>query len=489
MGERPLEHFNEEAARVLDTLRGAEPSQLYVSLANLASLITSYIRSEGNPGWSAALVDEAGSPMLSTKERQQIEDIVAAAPWVRDLLLKEGAVPKQTGGTIFEKAQQIPLTGEDVSLDKMFQLLLKKTADMDEYWKKSTEDSEYVKKIYDTDIPLGPLPPGAVVGGPTDIRPVFKSKTFVVLLVAVIDSIRISLAMSPYNTDFNRQALTLLVLIEEMITGQWRQMILTGLGFISPSGVAAGVFFKYMVNAWMLLNPGLRTQIATDLFRSGKSLLIGGVLWAATTLPPATIQEQTKEQLAKLKDFIEKNRANIDKVLTGSQTVLKRKVRTDIDSLAAVTLDDIQALQELARIQPLVCSQEFREIVKEGDADPFIRLLFELIGVPVVDKDVMEVCGASPPAPLGELITGSLGAAAMPGMPTMPGMPGVPGVPGVPAMPTMPGMPGVPAMPTASAKKFGLQGNPQQFGSMVGGRRRTRNRRTQNRRSRSRSRR
>jgi hypothetical protein len=223
--------------------------------------------------------------------------------------------------------------------------------------------------------------------------------------------------MSPFNTDFNRQALTLLVFIEELVTGQWRQMILTGLGFISPSGVAAGVFFKYIVNAWMLLNPGLRTQIATDLFRSSKSLLIGGVLWAASTLPPAAVQEQTKEQLEKLVKFIEDNRENLQKIVKGSERVLKRKVRTDIDSLADVTLDDIQALQELALLQPLVCSKEFRDIVKGGEVDPFMRLLFELLGVPVVDKDVVEVCGASPPVPLGDLVV----AAAVPAMPAVGG--------------------------------------------------------------------
>jgi hypothetical protein len=226
--------------------------------------------------------------------------------------------------------------------------------------------------------------------------------------------------MSPYNTDFNRQALTLLVFIEEFVTGQWRQMILTGLGFISPSGVAAGVFFKYMVNAWMLLNPSLRTQIATDLFRSGKSLLIGAVLWAAATLPPTSVQEQTKEQLAKLKEFIETNRSAIETLIQGSQTILKRTVRTTINSLAEVTLDDIQTLQDLARLQPLVCSKEFREIVKGGEADPFMRLVFELLGVPVVDTDVMEVCGTSPPVPLGELITESFGAAVAAGTPTVP---------------------------------------------------------------------
>jgi hypothetical protein len=287
---------------------------------------------------------------------------------------------------------------------------MKKTTDMDEYWKKSTEGSEYMKKIYETPIEI-PL-------GQTTVT--FNSKTFVVLLITIIDSLRISLAMSPYNTDFNRQALTLLVFIEEFVTGQWRQMILTGLGFISPSGVAAGVFFKYMVNAWMLLNPSLRTQIATDLFRSGKSLLIGAVLWAAATLPPTSVQEQTKEQLAKLKEFIETNRSAIETLIQGSQTILKRTVRTTINSLAEVTLDDIQTLQDLARLQPLVCSKEFREIVKGGEADPFMRLVFELLGVPVVDTDVMEVCGTSPPVPLGELITESFGAAVAAGTPTVP---------------------------------------------------------------------
>jgi len=395
-----LLYFDKEADRVRQALRETEDSQLYVCAANLASLMTSYIRHKGANGWSAALVDEAGAPMLSTDEQRRIEETVAAAPWVRELLLDT-----QKGGTIFETSQ-LKLTGDDVSLDKMFGLLLQKTAELDTFWKRSSS-GETMKLMYETpvEIPVG------------STKVVFRSKTFVVLLIAVIDTLRVSLAMSPFNTDFNRQALTLLVFIEELVTGQWRQMILTGLGFISPSGVAAGVFFKYIVNAWMLLNPGLRTQIATDLFRSSKSLLIGGVLWAASTLPPAAVQEQTKEQLEKLVKFIEDNRENLQKIVKGSERVLKRKVRTDIDSLADVTLDDIQALQELALLQPLVCSKEFRDIVKGGEVDPFMRLLFELLGVPVVDKDVVEVCGASPPVPLGDLVV----AAAVPAMPAVGG--------------------------------------------------------------------
>ena len=111
-------------------------------------------------------------------------------------------------------------------------------------------------------------------------------KPVVMLLVALIDSFRISAALAGYKNSL----LTLLVLFQELVTGQWRQMIMTAVGLISPMGVAVGVVGKYIINAWMLINPTLRDELLRDMYKGSKSFLIGFLLWATSNLPPAVVK-------------------------------------------------------------------------------------------------------------------------------------------------------------------------------------------------------
>jgi hypothetical protein len=211
---------------------------------------------------------------------------------------------------------------------------------MDEYWK----EMPFVKRMLNTDsefyLPTTPL------GAPYVTVPLPR-RPFLLFLMTLLDSFRLSRALIGEKD----VSLTLIVLFEELLTGQWRQMILTAAGLLSPSGVAMGVIGKYIVNTWSLIDGNVRTDIVKTFFKGGKSLFIGFMLWCITTLPPQSYKDSYKKKIDEFKD-----------------------------------------LQQKAQNPAFVCTPAVGEIIKSIEDDPFFRLLMEMLNVPVVKEDRLKAC-------------------------------------------------------------------------------------------------
>lgn len=390
-----------------NTVNDEVESNCYAGLANFCLLLRAFKQSAGSPEWSARLVNDAGEPLLGTHEQSVLEEqFASAANWLLPLLQAParnskpakktlrggggpGALPtlNPSAGSLVTSLSEP--TAVDLSLDKMFHAFLKKSEEMDELFSRIAYESPGFAKILNTDIPPTPITPF-----PVPAKPVIQ------LVILFLDSIRLSYALAGQKS----MALTLLILVEELVTGQWRQMILTAAGLLSPSGVAAGVIGKYIVNAWVLINPDIRTDILTDLFRGGKSMLIGFLLWAATTFPPAVLRMQAQLVLDRItgsvKQLQEKVKGLEDQA---SQALAPFGMRVslselDLDRITTLSLTDIQNLQALATWDLLVCSAEFQDIagsvIKE---EPILSLALELLGVPTQPEDTFKLCGAGPP--------------------------------------------------------------------------------------------
>jgi hypothetical protein len=364
--------------------------KVYVCFANGCLLLTSFLQKKGQPGWAGELINDTGEPILSKKEQETVEALFASAPWIWDMF----ATVKQSGGAAdkqfvtgkFVKPIE-SLTGNDVSMDKMFNSLLKKTSEMDDYWTKFGKNSPGFAKMFDGEIKAG-----------TFSIPV---KPIVVFLITLIDSFRLSAALSGTQSHL----LTLLVLIEEIITGQWRQMILTATGFISPTGTAIGIMFKYMVNAWMLINPSLRDEILRNAYKGSKSLLIGFILWAATTFTPMVLKVPIEKAFAKLREMGVKLEEQIKLIeekgsekikATGKKFVF---LKADFSKISQISLEDIQNLQSLAQWDFINCTKEFQQILTPIVKFPPFRLLVELLGVPTTSENKFELCRIPEPYP------------------------------------------------------------------------------------------
>jgi hypothetical protein len=226
----------------------------------------------------------------------------------------------------------------------------------------------------------------------------------------LLDSFRLSRALSGHKDI----SLTLVVLLEELVTGQWRQMLLTAAGFISPSGVAIGVIGKFIVNAWVLINPNIRTSLVKDMYKGSKSMFIGFILWCATVLPPEIIKNRLKESIDKARELVGTFDEKIKKLEEQGSVALKPLGKkmvfkgVSLDELKKITIEDIQNLQSLAQWPLLICTKEYQDIQGPLEKDPFFRVLFELIGIPTLPDDKFEVCRSNRFKSIEQVIAESL---------------------------------------------------------------------------------
>lgn len=399
-----------------EVIRKTPPDMLkervYICMANGCILLTAYKRMKGEKGWSSKLHDEFDQPMLTSQQQADVEKAFASAPWILDVLETNSQTqePVQEGGfhmkvpslqipgsQILEDNGEIKLTGQDVSMDALFEKFLEKSEQMDQFWGKFAYESPGFAKKINTDIRIY-----------KDVE--INAQPIVNLLVLLLDSIRLSYGLAGQKS----QVLTTLILLEEVFTGQWRQMILTAVGFLSPTGMAIGVLFKYMVNAWTLINPDLRTQIVKDTYKGTKSVFLGFLLWTFSNLSPLFLREKIEAVFARVREKVEAYDQKLKTLEESASAKLAsqgKQIRlrgVDLSQLKTLSLHDIQNLQALATWDVFICSSEFQELITPMEASPIMRLILELMNIPTIPADKFAMCGEPPYKSMDEEVQDSL---------------------------------------------------------------------------------
>jgi len=445
-----------------ESIRKTSPEEfqnnVYTCFSNGCLLLTAFIRKKGEAGWSSLLETANGEPMFTSKEQETIEKAFASAPWLLEFLTRDadaevegvqeggGQATLSTHGSALVVPEGISAaTASDLSLDLMLNAFLKKTEEMDDFWGKVGQESPGFSKMINSKDVL-------VYGVPVPVKPI------VLLLITLIDTVRLSFALAGQTN----MALTLLVLIEELATGQWRQMILTAAGLISPSGVAIGVIAKYFVNAWMLISPDLRNDLFRDMLKGGKSVLLGFLLWAGTTFTPNTLKAPIEQAILRARGMVEGLDEKVKMLEDKGSEALRpvgKKLQfsgVNLDNLTRISLADIQNIQALARWDLIVCTKEFQEIIDPLMKNPIFRLIIELLNIPTLAEDKYKLCGAEPYKSVADKAVNAFTpqivddpdfslapSAAVPfpsGIPLTPQMPQTPQTPQKPQMPQIPSL-------------------------------------------------
>jgi len=349
--------------RLQEDIRGTDEDvlreRIYVCLANSCILLNSYINSNGQKGWSSRLINDDGQSILSQGEQDIVESILDKAPWVLDFF--KAQVNPQKGGATKPVANDPAVASSDmsaipnvsdneVSLNAAFNSVVETTEKWDNYWKMMESDPKAfgpIKKVLNTNPIITPLPPPFTLI-PVSLRLVTR------LLVTVLDLIRLGMARSGKTS----VPLTLIIFLEELVTGQWRLMLLTAASlFITPSGVAATIMIKYLVMAWLTFGTDTeKTRLIKDVFKGSKSTIVNLIIYAYVLLTPTAVKEKMFG-------------------MPGDQ----------------VSYDVIQAKLLLLDSKQLMCSPAAMGLVKELKSDPFLGLASELLNIPAVDK-LEKVC-------------------------------------------------------------------------------------------------
>lgn len=418
-----IKRIDELKALVRETDPEILQERIYACVANGCILLTAYMKTEGRDGWSSMLVNGEGQPILNSSEQTMIESAFKSAPWILSFL-KDRHV--QVGGAAAAAPSGAPapdldshgsfvtpvieyvsnMTGDDVSLDLLLDTFIKKTTEMDAFWSDMKHNTfGMVTSFINTDSEIYvPTPTGVPIPVPIPKRPI------IYFLIMLLDSFRLSRALSGHKDI----PLTLVVLLEELVTGQWRQMLLTAAGFISPSGVAIGVIAKFFVNAWVLINPNIRTHLVKDMYKGSKSMFIGFILWCVSVLPPEIIKNRLKESIDGARELVVSFDEKIKKLEEQGSVALKPLGKkmvfkgVSLDELKKITIEDIQNLQSLAQWPLLICTKEYQDIQGPLEKDPMFRVLLELIGVPTIADDKFEVCRSNKFKSIEDVIAESL---------------------------------------------------------------------------------
>ncbi len=242
---------------------------VYNCLSQLCMVLYFFIEKKGEDGWSSYIKNE-GMPLLNSSEQANLEKMFKRAPWLLSFLTggkseqsqqsQESQEYEQSQG--YEQSQEL-LSTEDTYYSKMFKVFLEKLNEINTLW----NDIPYIKKMYT------PFPSP-------------DSKTRETHTTLFISTLLDSFHVSTKQTSEENPPRTFLILIEEIIEGQWKNVIFTTASLLTPSSITLNTIGKYIIVSWLsFANEPMKTKIKKDIVKGSHSLLISFLEYSMSVMP------------------------------------------------------------------------------------------------------------------------------------------------------------------------------------------------------------
>lgn len=446
--------------------------KVYETFSGLSLLLLEAKQSKFKSGWASKVKDRHGHPIFDKSESLIIEN---GAKTLIQPLFKPS---KQDGGTTTGPAQKeasgssiiqsVPTVNtDDLSIDKTFWKIHDFFKTVDAQVKSFSRELGPFRFFYDMEtdiqIPLPvPLPAPPFI---TTIMVPVNPRAIPIVISLVIETIRIIYSIGPLSNDNTRKVLSLVLGLIDILKGDWKQGILSVIGFFGQAPLVAGLISKILLNILDLISPDLQEQLIMDFYKSGKSIIIGFLLWGFANFAPDFARLIVRAQFDALKKMVDEGNQQIDKLEDSIQKSiepagLKIKFK-DIPQGFVPSFDDIQNIQSIVRQPSIYCSKEFQDIMEPLRKIPPIRLVLELMNLPTdpqtLEFECKELAGKSLEKTVGSMAEpevtvnpdSPLMASLAPEVPKIPEVPEVPEVPQAPEMPQVPQVPEVPKVPRA----------------------------------------
>ena len=145
----------------------------------------------------------------------------------------------------------------------MFKVFLEKLNEINTLW----NDIPYIKKMYT------PFPSP-------------DSKTRETHTTLFISTLLDSFHISSKQTSEENPPRTFLILIEEIIEGQWKNVIFTSASLLTPSSITLHTIGKYIIVSWLsFANEPMKTKIKKDIVKGSHSLMISFLEYYTSVMP------------------------------------------------------------------------------------------------------------------------------------------------------------------------------------------------------------
>jgi hypothetical protein len=391
-----------EAYKILKNDANHIPDRLYKALEGMSSVLYAWKKSGGKKGWSSSLVNRNDKRLFSKQQQVLLEEAFNTYGPLFEDILEEGAMAGGGSASMGNVSQgptsslvQVPLAvnPEDVSIDKLYSYVTTKVDEYDEQWRRIADSLGVVKAVESQDykgvvvIPMAP---------PIPVPYYIFGKTIFPFVVTLLDTIRLALGNPAMDFPMIRMSLSIVLVIIDLLRGDWQTALLSSLGVLSPTGVIVGIVGKLVRNAWLFIAPDIQRQLRDDIYRSSKSMVIGFLLWAFSVFSPDAVRLAVNQSFEKLKEIVDQfNQKSADAEAKVQQVASSAGVKVTFPKIPLTlvpSMDDIQNLQVIARVPEVYCSPEIQQIIQPILLVPPLRLVIELLNIPTVPEMVKEQC-------------------------------------------------------------------------------------------------
>ena len=448
-GQRQLEATLDNLERLANEDEQTLKKKVYETFSGISFLILEAKASNFRRGWATEIKDRHDEPMFEKGEARVLEEATQKfiQPMFSSSKNRRGGGPNvkaSATGTLVKPS----FNPEDLSLDRTFWKVRDLIKSIDDQVKNFSRELGPFRLFYDKNTPdfQFPLP----VPSPP---PVFVSVVMVpinprsipIVIGLIIEAIRIVYSVGPLSNDVTRKVLSLVLGLIDFLKGDWKQGILSMIGFFGETPLVAGLIGKVLLNLMDLIAPDIQERMAMDVYQSGKSMCIGFLLWGFANFAPDFARAAARAQFDVLKKIVADANGKIDEIEASMQKSvepagLQLKLK-DIPEDFVPTFDDMQNLQAIVRQPTIYCSKEFQEAIEPLRKIPPMRLVLELMNIPTDPQTLAFECKDH----AGESLEDTMGVALEPEITPKEGSPIAMALEG-PKMPEVPQVP-VPQAP------------------------------------------
>jgi hypothetical protein len=402
------------------------PERLYKSTDGVMRIINTIVKTKGQ-GWAAQVVNNDGKPILSQEE--QIQFTEAFQPYMESIVDFFGDDDEMSGGDYKPDISKISGMSGDFLKTKAAQATHSypippfdptKMPGVDDIYAKiidrirnvDTTVNNYASKygvlklekehdlepdirvvpepaalaisegLFGLSTSAGfPIPPNLTLEILSKIKVPFRTLIFIIYLT--LDVARI--AMGIVGPSIGRKILSILVALLELLKGDWKKAILSLIGYYGMMPLLIGQLLKVVLTLFRMLAPQIQESIIFGSLDAIKSFIVGLLL----SIFQITAPEQVRLPLIGVLEKIAQHKAQMD----GTLQDIGLSARPDY---LAPTWNDLNNIQAVMSDKAYICSCEFEELVKAVENAAIIRIVLQILRIPV-NQDMIEYrCGKEP---------------------------------------------------------------------------------------------
>jgi hypothetical protein len=366
------------------------PERLFYALEGISGILLAWMQMNGMPGWSSHLKNPDKTPFFTEEEQVIVENAARSAdPYLRPLLSRNEATPQVGGAEPTPSAAKPPST--PISLDGIFYGTMDKISDIDMQFKDWQNNLGVVQRV------------SKVKAGIPQLKLV-STPLLITLVYSTLDFFRLAIGNPLTDLPSARIITSLILTMMDVLTGDWKNAILSFSGVMSANLNVLGFMLKVFNSSWQMIAPSLREKLLITGYQSSKSMVVGFLLWSFATFLPDDLRPSADVFFKGIADTADEVNKLTSQASAAAQqqldamglplTISFFKIQKD----QLPTFEQIQNIQELLGNENIVCLQEFQTNVidKIGNSSLALLLVFQLLNVPTDPQVLDRICKQKP---------------------------------------------------------------------------------------------